>query len=142
MPGELPLVLLSMVAARPQSGYELQAELTHRFAPNYHPSPGSIYPALTALRAEQLVEQTTGRKAAAYRVTRRGRQLLAEKRDLLARIEARTSEVDSAVSLEPALARFATRVRTLSGRVDRAAVERILDTAAKKIADLEVTHEV
>ena len=139
MPGELPLVLLALIAERPQGGYELQAELGRRFAPNYRPSPGSIYPALTALRAEQLVEQTPGRKAAAYRVTEHGLQLLAEKRDLLARVEARTSGVDSGVSLEPALARFAAHVRTLSGRVDRAGVERILDAAAKKIADLEVT---
>jgi DNA-binding PadR family transcriptional regulator len=101
-----------------------------------------VYPALSALRTEQLIEQTTGRKAAAYRVTEHGRRLLAEKRDLLARVEARTSKVDAGVSLEPGLARFAAHVRAFSGRVDRSAVERILDTAAKKIADLEVPRGV
>ena len=44
-------------------------------------------------------------------------------------------------SLEPVIARFAARVSKFSGRVDRAAVERILDTAAKAIADLEVSSE-
>jgi hypothetical protein len=39
------------------------------------------------------------------------------------------------------VARFAARVSKLSGRVDRAAVERILDTAAKAISDLEVSNE-
>ena len=139
MPGELPLVLLALVAERPQGGYELQAELARRFAPNYRPSPGSVYPALSALRAERLIEQTVGKKAAAYRVTTSGRGLLAEKRDLLARIEARTSGASAGASLEPALARFAAHIRTLNGRVDQAAVERILDTATRKINDLEVT---
>jgi DNA-binding PadR family transcriptional regulator len=138
MPGELPLVLLALLAERPQGGYELQAELARRFAPNYRPSPGSVYPALAALRTERLVEQTSGKKAAEYRATKQGRRLLAEKGDLLARIEARTSAADSGASLEPALTRFVTHVRTLSGRADRAAIERILDGAAKKIADLEV----
>lgn len=32
------------------------------------------------------------------------------------------------------------RVSKLSGRVDRAAVERVLDNAAKAIADLEVSN--
>ena len=43
-------------------------------------------------------------------------------------------------SLQPTLARFAARVSKLSGRVDRASVERILDTAAKAITDLEVSN--
>ena len=140
-PGELPLVLLALIADRPQGGYELLRELERRFGPAYRPSPGSVYPALSALRTEQLVEQETGRGKSAYRLTAVGRQLLAAQRDMLTRIESRTStalEPDS--SLQPTLARFAARVTKLSGRVDRAAVERILDTAEKAIADLEVSN--
>jgi DNA-binding PadR family transcriptional regulator len=141
MPGELPLVLLALIADRSQGGYELLGELERRFGPAYRPSPGAVYPALSALRAERLVEQEPGGGAATYRLTAAGRRLLVDQRELLERIEART---DAALapdgSLQPALARFAARVSKLGGRVDRTAVERILDTAAKAIADLEVSH--
>src|SRR3954453_7266415 len=52
MPGELPLVILALLNVRPQGGYELLRELEQRYGPAYRPSPGSIYPALAALRAE------------------------------------------------------------------------------------------
>ena len=44
MPGELPLVLLSLIAGRPQGGDELMGELERRYGPVYRPSPGSVYP--------------------------------------------------------------------------------------------------
>ena len=56
--GELHLVLLALIGERPQHGYELMADLTARFGPGYRASPGSIYPALTALEAEGLWEKT------------------------------------------------------------------------------------
>jgi len=141
MPGELPLVLLALLADRAQGGYELLGELEHRFGPAYRPSPGSVYPALSALRAERLVEQVAGPGKATYRVTASGRRLLADQREGLQRIEDRTSTVlESSASLQAALARFTARISKLSGRVDRAAVERVLDNAAKAIADLEVSN--
>ena len=140
MPGELPLVLLALLADEPQGGYQLLDELGRRFAPGYRPSPGSVYPALTALRAENLVVQVAGKRRGVYRISAEGRRLLASKQELLAQIEARTRTVlTDATSLQPLVARFTERVSKLNGRVDRAAVERILDTAAKAIADLEVT---
>jgi DNA-binding PadR family transcriptional regulator len=142
MPGELPLVLLALLDDRPQGGYQLLGELGRRFAPNYSPSPGSVYPALAALRAEELVEQVPGGGRGTYRVTADGRRLLNDKRELLAQVEARTSTaLDADKSLRPVVTRFAAFVTELSGRVDRAAVERILDNAAKAIADLEVRSE-
>jgi DNA-binding PadR family transcriptional regulator len=141
MPGELPLVLLALIADRPQGGYQLLGELGRRFAPNYRPSPGSVYPALTALRTEKLVDQRSDQRSSAYLVTESGRRLLADKRDLLAQIEIRTSRaLEVSASLEPVLARFTDRITKLSARVDRAEVERILDAAAKAINDLEVSN--
>jgi DNA-binding PadR family transcriptional regulator len=139
MPGELPLVLLALLAETPSGGYQVLNELARRFAPTYRPSPGSVYPALAALRSESLVEQVGGTPRGTYRITSAGEQLLAAKRELLTQIEARTNaELLDSVSLQPALARFTAHITNLSGRVDRAAVERILDNAAKAIADLEV----
>src|SRR3954452_19396504 len=106
MPGELPLVLLSLIAARSQGGYELLGELERRFGPTYRPSPGSVYPALSALRAEQLVvTQEQGGRRSVYRVTAAGRQMLANQRDVLTKIESRTSvALEPDAWLEPSLA--------------------------------------
>jgi len=97
--------------------------------------------ALSALRAEQLIEQVPGRGKASYRSTARGRRMLTDQGDVVAKIEARTSAVLGCdATLQPVLARFAARISKFSGRVDRAAVERILDEAAKAVADLEVSN--
>ncbi|MEA2683112.1 MAG: hypothetical protein QOK05_1440 [Chloroflexota bacterium] len=141
MPGELPLVLLDLLSDRPRSGYELLGELERRFGPGYRPSPGGVYPALSALRAEQLIEQEPGGGKASYRVTTQGRRMLTDQRVVFERIEARTSAaLDSDAWPQLLLDRFVTRITKLSSRVDRAALERILDNAAKAVADLEVTH--
>ena len=144
MPGELPLVLLDLIADRPQGGYELLGELGRRFGPEgYRPSPGSVYPALSALRAEQLIEQELGGAKAVYQVTAKGRRMLADQRAVFTRIEARTGAAHQAAdaSWQPVLARLVDRISKLSDRVDGAAVERILDNAAKAVADLEVSNE-
>ena len=141
MPGELPLVLLDLLADRPQGGYELLGELERRFGPGYRPSPGSVYPALSALRAEQLIEQESGGGKSSYRVTAPGRQMLTDQGVVFARIEARTGAVlESAASWQLVLDRFVDRISKLGSRVDCAALERILDNAAKAVADLEVSN--
>src|SRR5215212_10085915 len=110
MPGELPLVLLALISDRSQSGYELLGELERRFGPAYRPSPGSVYPALSALRVEQLVEQDTRDGRGAYRLTAAGRRMLTDQRDALTRIESRTNgALDADASLQATLARFAAR---------------------------------
>jgi DNA-binding PadR family transcriptional regulator len=143
MPGELPLVLLDLISHRPQGGYELLGELGRRFGKAaYRPSPGSVYPALSALRAERLIEQERGGGKAVYQVTAEGCRMLADQRAVFARIEARTgASLQSDASWQPILDRFVERISKLSGRVDGAAVERILDNAAKAVADLEVSNE-
>jgi DNA-binding PadR family transcriptional regulator len=142
MPGELPLVLLALLAEQPQGGYQLLGELSRRFAPTYRPSPGGVYPALAALRAEGLAKQVSGR-GSEYRLTARGRSLLAEKRELLDQIEARTNAtLEPGTTLQPTIDRLVARVAELRDRVDRAAVERILENATKALADLEVRNEV
>ena len=139
MPGELPLVLLALIAGRPQGGYELMGELERRYGPVYRPSPAACTPpclryapSSSSPRNPSAERPPTGHRIGspdAGRATRRADQgRVAHKRP--ARAD---------VSLQPVVARFAARVSKFSGRVDRAAVELILDTAAKAIADLEVS---
>ena len=67
--------------------------------------------------------------------------MLTDQRAVFARIEARTSAaLQFDASWQPVLDRLVDRISKLSGRVDRAAVERILDNAAKAVADLGVSN--
>ena len=134
--GELPLVVLALLDERPQHGYELMLELQERFGPAYRASPGSIYPALNALEAEQLVVGEDEGDRRVYRVTTTGRAALTERRTLLTRVEARTGAQLARPSAESALARFASRVRPLVASLDVSDVDKVLDDAAERIERL------
>ena|SRR5688572_7718568 len=136
--GELPLVLLTLLADRPRHGYEVMSELARLFGPRYRPSPGSVYPAVEALEAEGLLEGETHDGRTVYRTTEVGNQALADRAGDLAALEVRTgARVRETESLEPRLARFQARLAPLSGRVDADAVEAILDRVAEEIESLD-----
>jgi DNA-binding PadR family transcriptional regulator len=135
--GELPLVLLALLARRPMHGYEVMTELSRLFGPRYRPSPGSVYPAVEALEAESLLigEDRGGRTT--YSLTATGAQALEERGERLAAVELRTgARLRRSDSLDPLLARFKARVAPLSGRVDAQAVAAVLDRAAEEIEGL------
>ncbi|HET6874077.1 MAG TPA: PadR family transcriptional regulator [Acidimicrobiales bacterium] len=137
-PGELPLVLLALVAGRPRHGYDLMAELDRLFQPAYSSSPGSVYPAVAALAEEGLIARSTSGTPKTYRLTAAGRTALSKRRAALAAIEVRTgARLDPDGGLAGALERFANRVNAVAGRVDPAPVERILDRAASEIEALD-----
>ena len=136
--GELPLVLLTLLADRPMHGYEVMSELARLFGPRYRPSPGSVYPAIEALEAEGLVEGEARAGRTTYRMTAAGANALAERADDVAALEVRTgARVRSSEALEPTLERFKARLAPLSGHVDAKAVAVILDRAAAKIESLD-----
>lgn len=134
--GELHLVLLALVAQRPQHGYDLMNELEILFGPAYKPSPGSIYPALTALEAEGLIEAAEDGDRKVYSVTGVGTTALADRKSGLAVVEARTGARLSGGAVEPALNRLVARVRAAASGVEPAAVERILDEAGDRVERL------
>jgi DNA-binding PadR family transcriptional regulator len=132
--GELPLVLLALLAERPMHGYELMSSLSRLFGPRYRPSPGSVYPALEALEAEGLLEAESGGGRTIYRASAAGADALADRADNLAELELRTGvQVRAAQSLEATLSRFKARLAPLAGRVDVEAVAAVLDRAAAEI---------
>jgi DNA-binding PadR family transcriptional regulator len=134
--GELPLVVLALLAGRPMHGYELMSELSRLFGPRYRPSPGSVYPALEALEAEQLLSGEADSGRTTYRTTADGAEALETRADDLAALEFRTGVcVQDAESLDAAIARFKARLSPLSGRVDMTIVEPILERAATEIED-------
>ena len=136
--GELPLVLLALLAERPRHGYEIMAELKRLFGPRYRPSPGSVYPAIEALGAEGLIDGQTHDGKTTYRVTATGEQAIEARRDALAALEVRTgARFGDADSIEPLLDRFRARLAPLSGRVDPQAIAAVLQRAAADIESLD-----
>jgi DNA-binding PadR family transcriptional regulator len=138
--GELPLVLLALLSQRPRHGYELMAELKRLFGPRYHPSPGSIYPAIEALEAERLIEgggdNPSGGKTV-FANTPAGEEALESRSELLAQLELRTGvRLGREEALEPLLARFKARLAPLSGHVDPRAAAVVLERAASEIEAL------
>ena len=89
--GDLRLYLLSVLNEHPRHGYELIRLLEDRFLGLYTPSAGTIYPRLSALEEDGLVESgdEAGRKV--YRLTDEGRRLLDERRDDVDELEERVT---------------------------------------------------
>ena len=134
-------MLLELLANRPSGGYELMGELQRRLAPDYKPSPGSVYPALAALHAEGLIEPDDRRGSGTFRVTPAGHRVRSAKSGVIADIRLRTSvSFDAGSPLDPVINRFVARVKELSDRVDTRTVERILERAAQAIAAEQEQH--
>jgi DNA-binding PadR family transcriptional regulator len=135
--GELPLVLLALLAERPRNGYGVMADLARLFGIHYRPSPGSVYPAIEALQAEGLIDGQAHDGKTTYRTTAAGEEALEARRDALAALELRTgARFGDAGSIEPLLARFKAQLVPLSGRVDQQAVAAVLERAAADIESL------
>lgn len=133
--GELPLAVLALVSQQPRHGYDIICELDRLF--DYRPSPGSVYPAVEALQSEGLIEGELGDGKTTYRPTTTGEEALAAREDALAALEQRTGvRLSRADSIGPILARFKTRLASLSGRVDPDAVAAVLERAATEIEGL------
>jgi DNA-binding PadR family transcriptional regulator len=135
-PGELPLVLLALLANAPMNGYDLLAELGRLFGPGYKPSPGSVYPAIQALLGEKLIRSDKAARKA-YEVTATGIAALERRAEMLAAIEVRTgARLRETGELQPVLDRFVARMQEHAGKVDPAAVEAVLERAAGQIESL------
>ena len=83
-PGDLRLMLLSLVGDQASYGYELIKAIEERFSGAYAPSPGSVYPTLTLLEEMRLIAGTPDKEGRRqYAVTARGRTYLKENRPTL-----------------------------------------------------------
>lgn len=146
--GELRLALLGLVAETPRHGYELIKAIEELTGGAYAPSPGVVYPTLSLLTDEGLIEEQAGdgsRKA--YSATAAGHVELEERAEeaerLLARLRAMGEEGErqSAPPIRRAMGNlFAVLTsRAASGELDRDTmhqVAEILDEAARRIERL------
>ena len=91
--GDLRLVLLALVAKKPSHGYELIKAIEEASSGLYVPSPGVIYPTLTLLEEQELLEPLVGDKGRkSYQLTATGQEELAKHQEVLNAIFARLAK--------------------------------------------------
>lgn len=100
-PGDLRLILLSLIDEKPRHGYELIKELEQKFGGSYAPSPGSVYPTLTLLEELGHVKSTaTEGTKRLFEITAAGKRFLRDNEAALANALARMEMAARAVSGE------------------------------------------
>jgi DNA-binding PadR family transcriptional regulator len=112
-PGDLRLMLLSLIAEKPRHGYELIKEIEQKFGGAYSPSPGSIYPTLTLLEEmEQVRASASDGARKLFEITDQGRAFLEENR----------------ATLDGVIARMGLAARHMSGRAWPESVHQAMHT--------------
>lgn len=87
--GDLRLYLLHALDEKPRHGYELIRLLEDRFVGLYTPSAGTIYPRLSALEDDGLIEHSDEEGRKVYRITDAGREELGRREGEMHELEAR-----------------------------------------------------
>lgn len=98
-PGDLRLLLLSLIEEKRRHGYELIKDLELKFGGAYAPSPGSVYPTLTLLEELGHVRSTaTEGTKRLFEITAEGRRHLRENGAVLTSARKRMEMAARAVS--------------------------------------------
>jgi DNA-binding PadR family transcriptional regulator len=132
--GELHLVVLALLEREPMHGYQLMGELARLFAPDYRPSPGSVYPCVEALAESGLIASADGGARRIYRLTPVGSEALSRRLHELVVIESRTGvRIGGSGDVDAALDRFTARVRAAAPFAPLDTILEILDDTATRI---------
>lgn len=72
--GDVRAAILALLREGPRNGYQIMSEIEERSEGAWRPSPGAVYPALSQLADEGLIEaeESSGRRT--FRLTAEGRQ--------------------------------------------------------------------
>lgn len=89
--GDVKLVILKLLSEEPAHGYQLMKRMEQKLAGGYTPSAGAIYPTLTMLEEEGLLETAVQENRKVYSVTAEGTKFLDENKervqDIFTRLE-------------------------------------------------------
>ncbi|MDQ3615106.1 MAG: PadR family transcriptional regulator [Actinomycetota bacterium] len=82
--GDVRSAILDVLAVEPMNGYQVIAQIAERSAGAWKPSPGSVYPTLSQLEDEGLVEERAGESRRLLQLTAEGRTYVEEHADEIA----------------------------------------------------------
>lgn len=142
----LRLVLLSRIAAGPAHGYELIRAIEDMTGGTYAPSPGMVYPLLTMLADQGLVEEKADGSRKRYAITEPATAALAAEAEAVAEALARLEHIGNRAAragaspvrraLKNVEAALAARLAGADNRDLELAAATILDEAAQRIERL------
>jgi DNA-binding PadR family transcriptional regulator len=76
--GDVRAAILALLREGPRNGYQLMAEIEERSGGAWRPSPGAVYPALSQLADEGLIEPDESGSKRMFRLTDAGQEYVAE----------------------------------------------------------------
>ncbi|MGZ8743671.1 MAG: PadR family transcriptional regulator [Nocardioides sp.] len=135
--GDVRTAILDVLATEPMNGYQLITQITERTQGAWKPSPGSVYPTLSQLEDEGLVEGDDTRGRRVLRLTAEGRAYVEANAEELARVWAPFAEPERAAgadysSLKPEIGQVMSAVwqivSTGTEQQRRDAIEILVDT--------------
>jgi len=94
--GDVRTAILALLTEEPRHGYQIIQDITERSGGAWKPSPGSVYPALSALQDEGLVddEKVEGRRV--FSLTEAGRAHVADRAEELSHVfDANSGEAEA-----------------------------------------------
>jgi DNA-binding PadR family transcriptional regulator len=84
--GDVRAAVLDVLAAEPMNGYQVIQQITERTEGAWRPSPGSVYPTISQLEDEGLVEADAADGRRTLRLTAEGESYVAEHPEELAAV--------------------------------------------------------
>jgi DNA-binding PadR family transcriptional regulator len=82
--GDVRVAILAVLADEPLNGYQVIGQIAERSGGAWRPSPGSVYPTISQLEDEGLIESDDERGRRTLRLTEEGRTYLADHADEVA----------------------------------------------------------
>jgi DNA-binding PadR family transcriptional regulator len=102
--GDVRAAILDVLATEPMNGYQLISQISERTQGAWKPSPGSVYPTISQLEDEGLIESDETRGRRVLRLTDEGRGYVQANADDLAAVWSPFAEPDRTASPDhPAL---------------------------------------
>lgn len=139
-PGEVREAILSVLEDEPTSGYGLIKSIALRSGGAWRVSPGSIYPTLSALEAEDLINSEGTGKRSTFSLTASGKEYVEQHRSELEELwERNSSDEDGSGEVRQSVHKLMGAVRQVMMEGEDVSVEKtkdILDRARKEIYKL------
>lgn len=139
--GTLRLLVLDMIAAAPRHGYEIMTEIETRTAGAYRPSPGVIYPVLSKLEDEGLINcEAADGKRKLCQITEAGTVYAAANQDRMRNaLHLRGGRHNAPAPVREAMDTLKAALRSQMGTTDAARISAMADAihaAARTINSL------
>ncbi|RXR06555.1 PadR family transcriptional regulator [Pseudoxanthomonas composti] len=142
--GDLPLLLLSLIAGQPRHGYELIQLIADTFHGHYTPSAGTVYPALAQLVEAGHINATEDGSRKRYALTEAGREFMRAQAELMQQMQARTSHSARMVlkaSVPPAVRDGMEQIKqalgTRLGRWDQASIAHAVQALRRAAREID-----